>query len=468
MKTFEELALITPIKKALHEEQYVTPTPIQAQTIPAALSGRDILGSAQTGTGKTAAFALPILNRLGKRSKKSMPHFPQVLILAPTRELAIQIGDSLETYGRHLRLRHTLIYGGVNQFRQVRALKKGVHIVVATPGRLLDLMNQGHLELSRLEVFVLDEADRMLDMGFLPDLKRIIRELPDERQSMFFSATFPGKILQLSEELLNDPISVRLAPAQPTVEAIEQQLFHVTSGQKKSLLAKMLRDPNVGQAVVFTKTKRGATNLANFLQKANISADEIHGNKTQNARQRTLDGFRGGKFQVLVATDVAARGIDVDGITHVFNLDLPIEPEAYVHRIGRTGRAGETGIAVSFCGPEERGLLRAIERQIGQKIPLAAGQEEPQRSRRDDESEPRGERRERRGGNSGGPRNQRPRRKPRPQRRDESGAPKSQEKRSAPAKSESRDAKPSHGKFKARRRPKNGAGRRPSRAAAPA
>ena len=374
LMNFSELRLIAPIQRALAEEQYEEPTPIQAQTIPPALDGQDILGSAQTGTGKTAAFCLPILNRLGKQARKPLPNTPSVLILAPTRELAIQIGDSIATYGRHLRIRHTLVYGGVGQHKQVRDLDRGVHILVATPGRLLDLMGQGYVELHRLEVFVLDEADRMLDMGFMPDLKRIMQELPEERQSLFFSATLPPKIIELSHELLTDPVKIQIEPEKTSVEAIEQQLMFVDSGQKKGLLAKLLKQDGVGLSVVFTKTKRGASNVLKFLSKAGISATEIHGNKSQNARQRALDEFRRGKVQVLVATDVAARGIDVDGITHVFNMDLPIEPECYVHRIGRTGRAGAAGIAISFCSPAERNLLRAIEREIGQKVPLAPNQ----------------------------------------------------------------------------------------------
>lgn len=372
--TFEELRLIPPIQRALKEQEYHEPTPVQAQTIPPALEGRDILGSAQTGTGKTAAFALPILNRLGKQARKPVPHAPAVLILAPTRELAIQIGDSLATYGQHLRVRHALVYGGVSQLRQVRELERGVHILVATPGRLLDLMNQGYIDLDRLEVFVLDEADRMLDMGFLPDIKRIMKELPEQRQSLFFSATLPPKIMELAQVLLRDPVQVQVTPERKTVAAIEQRLMMVEGGHKKTLLAQLLVEDEVGSAVVFTKTKRGSANVAQFLQKRGIAAIEIHGNKSQNARQRALDAFRRGDVRVLVATDVAARGIDVDGITHVFNVDLPIEPENYVHRIGRTGRAGATGIAISFCSSQERNLLRAIEQEIGRKVPLAEQQ----------------------------------------------------------------------------------------------
>lgn len=370
MKTFEELNLIPALQQALAEEEYVTPTPIQAQTIPPALEGRDILGCAQTGTGKTAAFALPILNRLGQHNRRAVSARPIALILAPTRELAIQIEESLSTYGRHLRLRQALVYGGVSQLKQVRSLKRGAHIVVATPGRLLDLINQGHLTLENLEMFVLDEADRMLDMGFLPDLKRIIRMLPERRQSLFFSATISPRISELTSELLRDPVDVKITPEVTTVEKIEQRVLHVERSGKLPLLRNILDGPNVDRVVVFTKTKRTADQLAEQLYERGVSATAIHGNKSQNARQRALLAFRNRKMTVLVATDVAARGIDVEGISHVINFDLPIEPECYVHRIGRTGRAGAEGIALSFCSTGDMGTLRAIERLIGEKIPV--------------------------------------------------------------------------------------------------
>jgi len=379
LKTFAELELTKPVQKALVDEKYETPTPIQAQTIPPALLGRDVLGCAQTGTGKTAAFALPILNRLGQRNRKAVPHRPLVLVLAPTRELAIQIGESFATYGKHLKLRHALVYGGVGQGNQVRALRKGAHILVATPGRLLDLMNQGHIELDKLEVFVLDEADRMLDMGFLPDLKRIIRELPDTRQSLFFSATMPPKIQELSESLLSDPVSVNVTPESTSVDLIEQRVLFVERNGKQALLKEILSSPEVDRTLVFTKTKRGANLLADKLVRSGVRATAIHGNKSQSARQRALEAFRRNQVQVLVATDVAARGIDIDGITHVVNYDLPMEPESYVHRIGRTGRAGAEGIALSFCSGSERRELRAIEQLIGMKLPLAENQPEPRR-----------------------------------------------------------------------------------------
>lgn len=378
MKTFAELDLIAPVRKALVDEKYEIPTPIQAQTVPAALSGRDVLGCAQTGTGKTAAFALPILNRLGKENQRSQPNRPLVLVLAPTRELAIQIGDSFATYGSHLKLRHVLVYGGVSQNNQVRALGRGVHILVATPGRLLDLMNQGYIHLDQLQVFVLDEADRMLDMGFLPDLKKIISQLPSVRQSLFFSATMPPKITELSRHLLTNPVSVNVTPKSTSVERIEQQVFFVERNGKRELLKKILKRPEVDRAIVFSRTKRGANMLAQKLLLSGIKAVAIHGNKSQGARQRALEAFRNKQVQVLVATDVAARGIDIDGVTHVINYDLPVEPESYVHRIGRTGRAGAEGIALSFCSADERRDLRAIEQLIGQKVPLAPGQPAPQ------------------------------------------------------------------------------------------
>ncbi len=379
MKTFAELELTEPVRRALVDENYETPTPIQAQTIPPALLGRDVLGCAQTGTGKTAAFALPILNRLGKHNRKAKPNLPFVLVLAPTRELAIQIEESFSTYGKHLRLRQALVYGGVGQGNQVRALKRGAHILVATPGRLLDLMNQGHIQLYQLEVFVLYEADRMLDMGFLPDLKRIISSLPDKRQSLFFSATMPPKITELSQSLLSDPVSVNVTPKSTSVDRIEQRVLFVERNGKQALLKEILCSPEVNRTLVFTKTKRGANLLADKLVRSGIRATAIHGNKSQSARQRALEAFRRKQVQVLVATDVAARGIDIDGITHVVNYDIPVEPESYVHRIGRTGRAGAEGIALSFCSGSERRELRAIEQLIGMKVPLADNQPEPRR-----------------------------------------------------------------------------------------
>ncbi|MFN8707585.1 MAG: DEAD/DEAH box helicase [Planctomyces sp.] len=371
LNTFEQLGLAAPILRSLAEEKYDTPTPIQAQTIVPAMSGRDVLGCAQTGTGKTAAFALPILHQLHEHPGKVIPKHPLVLVLAPTRELAIQIGESFTTYGRHLRISTALVYGGVGQDKQVRAVERGVHVVIATPGRLLDLMQQQHISLSRLRIFVLDEADRMMDMGFLPDLRKIIAALPKQRQSLFFSATMPQNILDLSAKLLSNPVRVHVEPSRPTVELIEQRVVFVEQSQKKALLTRILRSGEVGLAIAFTRTKRGANALAEHLTRGGIAALAIHGNKSQNARERALEAFRSEKIQVLVATDLAARGIDIDGVTHVFNVELPSEPESYVHRIGRTGRAGASGIAIAFCGSGERGDLRAIEKLIGQKIPVA-------------------------------------------------------------------------------------------------
>lgn len=404
MKTFEELELIPPLQRAVAEENYVTPTPIQAKTIPAALEGRDVLGCAQTGTGKTAAFALPILDFLGGEKRKAVPNQPQALVLAPTRELAIQIGESFETYGKHLRLRHVLVYGGVKQGNQVRALNRGAHVLVATPGRLLDLMNQGYIDLSQLEVFVLDEADRMMDMGFLPDVKRVIMKLPKDRQSLFFSATMPPKIVQLSKQLLSNPISVNVTPKSTSVKRIEQRVLYVDRTTKQSTLRQILSADDVERAIVFTRTKRGANVVAAKLLKSDITAAPIHGNKSQNARQRALEDFRSNKIKVLVATDVAARGIDIDGVTHVVNYDIPMEPEAYVHRIGRTGRAGAEGIALSFCTTSELEDLRAIEKLIGHKIPVVGNQEppEPQPHEKDSPSNPRSRGRGGSRGRSGG------------------------------------------------------------------
>ncbi len=375
LKTFQELSLIEPLRKSLQEQAYVTPTPIQAQAIPPALAGRDVLGCAQTGTGKTAAFALPILQRLGEHQQRAVPRQPRALILAPTRELAIQIGDSFRVYGKHLRLRYALVYGGVGQASQVQSLKQGVHVLVATPGRLLDLMDQGYVDLAQLDVFVLDEADRMLDMGFMPSLKRIIAALPRERQSLFFSATLPPNIVELAEELLTDPVSVNVTPKSSSVSRINQQVLFLARSEKQEVLRQLLSLDEVQRAIVFTRTKRGANMVADRLNRNRIPAAAIHGNKSQNARQRALESFRDQSVRVLVATDVAARGIDIDGITHVVNFDMPVEPESYVHRIGRTGRAGATGVALSFCTNDEFEELLAIERLIAR--PLAAPQDRP-------------------------------------------------------------------------------------------
>jgi len=368
LKTFAELNLLPPLERALREQNYKIPTPIQAKTIPHALEGKDILGCAQTGTGKTAAFALPILDFLGGDMRKARSGRPHALVLAPTRELAIQIGDSVRVYGKHLKLRTVLVFGGVNQNKQVREMQRGAHVLVATPGRLLDLMQQGHIHLDELEVFVLDEADRMLDMGFLPDIKRVISKLPNDRQSLFFSATMPPKIVDLASQLLSSPVRVNVTPKQTSVKKIKQKIVYCQRSEKVGLLHKLLRGDGAERVIVFTRTKRGANTLAQKTEKAGIRAAVIHGNKSQAARQKALKAFRAKRVRVLVATDVAARGIDIDNVTHVVNFDLPNEPESYVHRIGRTGRAGADGIAVSFCSGEELDYLDDIEKLIGIKI----------------------------------------------------------------------------------------------------
>jgi ATP-dependent RNA helicase RhlE len=367
-ESFAAMDLYGPLKKALAEQNYKTPTPIQSQTIPPAIAGNDILGCAQTGTGKTAAFALPILDYIAGEKLQAQPRRPLALVLAPTRELAIQIADSFKVYGKHTKVRHVTIYGGVNQNSQVRSVARGSEVMIATPGRLLDLMDQGHIDLSDVEQFVLDEADRMLDMGFLPALKQIVKALPKERQSLFFSATLAPKIRELASELLFNPISVDVTPKVSSVKQIKQSIRMIHRADKVKTLEKMLSSGEVDRAIVFTRTKRGANALATKLDRSGISAVAIHGNKSQNARQRALDAFKKEKIRVLVATDVAARGIDIDGVTHVVNYDMPVEPESYVHRIGRTGRAGATGTAISFCTVDEIDELRAIEKEINQKL----------------------------------------------------------------------------------------------------
>jgi ATP-dependent RNA helicase RhlE len=365
---FSDLLLCPPVQQAIAAAGYQTPTPIQAAAVPQVLAGRDLLGCAQTGTGKTAAFALPILHRLDLDGGPAAPRRPRILVLSPTRELATQIGDSFETYGRHVEFRQTVIFGGVGQQPQVQALARGVHVLVATPGRLLDLLQQGHLRLDAIEVLVLDEADRMLDMGFLPDLRRILKELPPRRQSLFFSATMPDEVETLARSLLVNPARVAVTPPASTVEAIAQSVLFVEPGTKIDRLRELLAGSELTQVLVFTRTKRRADLVARQLRAADIQADAIHGNKTQNARERALLRFRKGRTRVLVATDLAARGLDVDGISHVINYDLPREPDSYVHRIGRTGRAGEPGVALSFCEPGELGLLRSIERVTGRRL----------------------------------------------------------------------------------------------------
>jgi ATP-dependent RNA helicase RhlE len=363
MTDFSELDLIEPLNRALAAAQYSRATPIQAQSIPNLLNGKDLLGVAQTGTGKTAAFVLPMLQMLSATSNGSpAPGRPRALILAPTRELAVQIGDSVKTYGQFLPIKSTTIFGGVPTGRQIKRLGHGVDIVIATPGRLLDLMNQKKLRLDDVEIFVLDEADRMLDMGFVNDVRKIAERVGKDRQTVLFSATMPPAISKLAASLLNNPIRVEVAPQSTTAERVNQHLMYVDKPQKRSLLSHLLKDDSITRALIFTRTKHGADRVAKHLEKRKVHAGVIHGNKSQNARQRALDGFKSGDLRVLVATDIAARGIDVDNVTHVFNFDLPNDPETYVHRIGRTARGGAEGQAISFCDSEERAYLLDIEK----------------------------------------------------------------------------------------------------------
>ena len=364
---FTDLGLSEPILRAVTGEGYTVATPVQAAAIPPALTGRDVLASAQTGTGKTAAFALPILHRL---SGNAGGRKARCLILCPTRELAAQIRDAFNAYGRHLKLRMTLIFGGVNQNPQVADLRRGVDIIVATPGRLMDLMEQGHVDLSAIETFVLDECDRMLDMGFLPDIKRIGAKVPPNRQTMLFSATLPAEIRRLAGAMLRDPAVVDIAPVKQTEALIDQCVYFVDKAGKPALLARLVNELSMFRTIAFTRTKHGADRLTQHLNRAGIKAEAIHGNKSQNARTRALHNFKTGKVPVLVATDVAARGIDVDSITHVVNYDITHEPETYMHRIGRTGRAGATGHAIAFCNREELAFLKAIERMLKKPVPV--------------------------------------------------------------------------------------------------
>jgi ATP-dependent RNA helicase RhlE len=367
---FEDLGLIPPLLRALHEAGYERPTPIQSRAIAPLLSGRDLLGLAQTGTGKTAAFSLPILQRLVSSGRPPAGHRPiRALILTPTRELASQIGESLATYGKHLMLRHAVIFGGVGQRPQEEALRRGLDILVATPGRLLDLCGQKLVDFRHLEVFVLDEADRMLDMGFVHDVRRVLQLLPAKKQSLFFSATMPPEAQALADGLLHDPVTVAVAPVSATADRIDQSVYFVEKNDKRRLLVDLLGDRKMSRVLVFSRTKHGANRVAEHLEKAGIGAAAIHGNKSQGARERALGGFKGGTIRVLVATDLAARGIDVDDVSHVVNFDLPNVPETYVHRIGRTARAGASGIALSFCETEERPYLADIERLTRNRIP---------------------------------------------------------------------------------------------------
>ena len=368
MMQFNSLNIIDPILKSLEEEGYTTPTPIQAQAIPIVLKGTDLLGCAQTGTGKTAAFAIPILQQLAKNKSFAGKRKARALIITPTRELAIQINDSFKAYGRHTGLKSTVIFGGVNQNPQTRSLRAGVDIIVATPGRLLDLMNQGHVNLRDVGFFVLDEADRMLDMGFIHDVNKLLDALPRNRQSLFFSATMPPEIVKLSNTILDNPMKVSVTPVSSTVDIIKQSVYFVDKPKKNALLVEVLKNPEIKTALVFSRTKHGADKIVRHLHKNNIKAEAIHGNKGQNARQRALKNFKAQTTRILVATDIAARGIDVDNLSYVINYDTSNIAETYVHRIGRTGRAGAKGTAISFCNAEEKEYLKDIEKLIKKSI----------------------------------------------------------------------------------------------------
>lgn len=365
---FSSLEIIEPILKALKEEGYTVPTPIQSQAIPIVLQGKDLLGCAQTGTGKTAAFAIPIIQHLHSTQTFDKKKRIRSLIVTPTRELAIQIGESFEAYGRHTKIKTTVIFGGVNQNPQVAILKAHVDVLIATPGRLLDLMNQGHLSLKDIEIFVLDEADRMLDMGFIHDVKKILAVLPKKRQSLFFSATMPPEIVTLAGTILNNPMKVSVTPVSSTADIIQQYIYFVDKGNKPDLLLEVLKDKAIQTALVFTRTKHGADKLVKVLLRHNIKAEAIHGNKAQNARQKALSNFKAQTTRILVATDIAARGIDVDDLQYVINYEISNIAETYVHRIGRTGRAGAKGTSYSFCDAEEKAYLKDIEKLIGKKI----------------------------------------------------------------------------------------------------
>lgn len=363
---FKDLDIIEPIQRALEEEGYKSPTPIQEKSIPHLLEGRDLLGCAQTGTGKTASFAIPILQNIYNegKSKKNI----KAIILAPTRELAIQIGENFKTYSKHTNIKSLVIFGGVSQNPQIEALKKGVDVLIATPGRMIDLYNQKFINLDNVKYFVLDEADSMLDMGMIHDVKRIIKYLPKVRQNIFFSATMPKEISKLADSIFNNPVKVEVAPVSSTTETIKQSIYFVSSRKKKSLLIDLLKDKSMESVLVFSRTKHGANKITKDLVNASITAEAIHGNKSQNARQLALNNFKEKKTRVLVATDIAARGIDIDELSHVINFDLPEVAETYVHRIGRTGRAGKSGTAIAFCSIEERNLYNSIEKLINKKI----------------------------------------------------------------------------------------------------
>ena len=383
---FNELKLTEPILKALTKQGYQEPSPIQEQAIPFALEGRDILGCAQTGTGKTAAFSLPTIQRLGQHDKTKI----RSLILTPTRELAIQIEENILAYTKFTDIKSTVIFGGVKQNPQVRAIKAGVDIVIATPGRLNDLINQKVIDISHVEIFILDEADRMLDMGFINDIKKVINKLPKQKQTLFFSATMPKEIKDITDRLLHDPITVEVTPVSSTVDKIDQTLYYVDKPNKKKLLVDLLEKENVYNALVFTRTKNNANRLEKYLKSNDIETGVIHGDKSQGARQSALKNFKNGKTRVLVATDIAARGIDVNDLSHVFNYDIPEEAEAYVHRIGRTGRAGKEGTSISFSDINEKGLVRDVERLINYKIPVENDHEFPMEDLTPTPKKPRG------------------------------------------------------------------------------
>ncbi len=369
---FSDLKLIKALVLALDKKGYTSPTPIQQQAIPHILAGADIFGCAQTGTGKTAAFALPILQMLDAKKQAGKPKTIKALILAPTRELALQISQNFLAYGNNLGISHTTVFGGVSQLAQTTALKKGVDVLVATPGRLLDLMNQGFIKLNTVEYFVLDEADRMLDMGFINDIKKVITKLPAKRQTLFFSATAAPQIMKLANTILQNPVSVSVTPISSTASLVKQSVYYVKKENKKLLLKHVLKNNNIEHALVFTRTKHGADKVAKELNSNGISAEAIHGNKSQNARERALKGFKNRTIRILVATDIASRGIDVDKLSHVINFEIPEQAETYVHRIGRTGRAGSSGIALSFCAQEELNYLKDINKLINQKIDVSS------------------------------------------------------------------------------------------------
>lgn len=376
---FDDLRIIPPILKALKDKNYSEPTSIQEQAIPIILQGNDVLGCAQTGTGKTAAFSIPIIQHIHQAPYANDP-WPKIrsLIVTPTRELAIQIGENIERYAKYTKIKHTVIFGGVKQGQQVEKLKKGVHILVATPGRLLDLIDQGHISLKSVDLFVLDEADRMLDMGFINDIKKLLKILPTKRQSLFFSATMPDNILSLSKQILHHPQKVEVTPVSSTAETIQQYVYYTNKSSKKSLLLHILEDEKIDQVLLFSRTKHGADRIVRDLKKKQIHAAAIHGDKAQNQRQKVLKDFKGGKIRVLVATDIAARGIDIDKLKYVINFDIPEAAETYIHRIGRSGRAGEAGIALSLCEPEENAYVKDIEKLANKKISVAKDHPFPQ------------------------------------------------------------------------------------------